>query len=226
MYDSFNMPYFKDGTVPDIISSPHGILSRMTGGHILEPYVNTKNIFKGERSVKRTMHPDDTFNKTKKFLNEMGLNPSGKSVMYDPYTGKELKVRIFTGFIFYHRLYFMTLDKIHCRARGPKRQVNNQATVGKEKYGGLRVGEMEKDNILGHGAPFTLRDRYSSDLIKVIICNKCGFMSYENYNALTKCDICKRSGILKSLILPFNFLKLIYIMQGIHIKINIILKND
>jgi len=108
-------------------------------------------------------------------LKKLGFKDSGVETMYNPQTGEELKARIFVGVKYYLKLaVHLAHKKIHVRSRGPVQLLTRQPTEGKAKEGGIRMGEMEKDVLLGHGAAFTLYERFSSDKIVVPVCKECG----------------------------------------------------
>ena len=91
----------------------------------------------------------------------------------------------------------MVANKIHSRARGPVTLLTKQPTEGRAKEGGLRLGEMEKDCLIAHGAALLLQERFSSDKATIPICKNCGLVAiYDRVKGKKYCPVCKKSEII------------------------------
>jgi DNA-directed RNA polymerase beta subunit len=146
-----DMPYTAKGLKPDIIFNPHGIPTRMTVGQFIEAASNKLGIQLGT-FVDAT--PFTTSNRVRDLRDTMlarGFEPYGSEVLYNGMTGEQMQVDIFMGPIYYQRLKQMVEDKINYRNTGRVKLLTRQPTQGRSEEGGMRIGEMERDGLLGHG---------------------------------------------------------------------------
>jgi DNA-directed RNA polymerase I subunit RPA2 len=83
---------------------------------------------------------------------------------------------LYIGVVYYQRLRHMVSDKYQVRATGQVNNLTRQPIKGRKKGGGIRLGEMERDSLLSHGAAFLLHDRLlnCSDKHICYACKRCG----------------------------------------------------
>lgn len=190
IYKEEDMPFTASGLKPDLIFSPHSVPSRMTVSHLIELIAGKLGALSG-RFVDGTMFDSEKPKDLRKELLNLGFRDDGSEVMYDPITGKRYKTRIFVGDIYYLKLKHLVANKMQARARGPVQLLTRQPTEGKSRQGGLRLGEMEKDTFVAHGASLLLKERFSSDNTILPICTSCGMPAiYDHRKDKLYCPVC------------------------------------
>ena len=170
------MPFTESGITPDIIFSPHGIPSRMTISHLLEMLAGKVGALKGTQIDSTTfdVYPEE---KLREELKSFGFRDNGTEVMYNGITGERYEVTIYIGDIYYLKLEHMVANKLHARAYGRVQLLTRQPVEGRGKGGGLRLGEMEKDCFVAHGASLLLKERFDSDKTILPISEKSGLVA-------------------------------------------------
>ncbi|MBI5036303.1 DNA-directed RNA polymerase subunit B [Candidatus Micrarchaeota archaeon] len=190
-----DMPFTRDGMVPDLIINPHAIPGRMTAGHMLEMLAG-KAACRDGKIKDGTAFAGDRQEEFEKSLMENGFEYTGREVLYDGKSGRRLYAKIFIGVIYYQRLHHLVSLKMHARSRGPVQMLTHQPTEGRAREGGLRLGEMERDCFIGFGASSLLKERMidSSDKSTELVCTNCGsFAVHDKIKNKRYCPLCESS---------------------------------
>ena len=174
--DQADLPYTRDGVVPDLIFNCHGIPSRMTMGQMWEqcigklhclvgnigqfaiPFTPTEqllSVVEEEPSGRRSELPLTGREQLYSGLCVMAINGvASKKKGRTPWhtipgiTGEPLDGLSYIGCVHYQRLRHMVCEKFHARALGPVNQMIRQPTEGRARQGGLRIGEMERNQCI------------------------------------------------------------------------------
>jgi DNA-directed RNA polymerase subunit beta len=152
-----DMPYLPDGTPLEICLNPLGVPSRMNVGQVLETHMGwackklgvkiATPVFDGAPEVA-----------VRDYLRQANLPETGKSVLFDGRTGRQLDQEVVVGYIYMMKLNHLVSSKIHARAVGPYSLITQQPLGGKAQYGGQRFGEMEVWALEAYGAAYTLQE--------------------------------------------------------------------
>jgi DNA-directed RNA polymerase subunit beta len=154
---SEDMPYMSDGTPVDIMLNPLGVPSRMNIGQVLEIHL-------GMAAKRLGLHvATPVFDGVEQgdleaIMAEAGMDPDGKTVLYDGRTGEKFDNRVSVGVMYMIKLDHMVDDKLHARSVGPYTLVTQQPMGGKAQNGGQRFGEMEVWALEAYGAAYTLQE--------------------------------------------------------------------
>ena len=178
-----DMPFTKDGTRPDLIINPHALPSRMTIGQLIESLFGKACAMYGgfgDCTAFSTKGPNTKLYGS--MLVNSGFHSSGNEIMYNGMNGQQLYSEIYIGPTYYMRLKHMVKDKINYRALGPRTALTRQTVQGRANDGGLRIGEMERDGIMAHGASAFLNESFMirGDEYFMAVCNKTGAIAVYN----------------------------------------------
>ena len=219
-----DIPFTSNGIRPDVIFNPHGLPSRMTVGYLIELLAGKVGCLNGE-IIDGTPFSGESKNDLENKLQELGFRYDGKETMYHGITGKRMTAKIFIGNIYYLKLGRMVANKIHGRASGKIALLTRQPIEGRARGGALRLGEMEQQALVAHGASLLLKERYDSDKVVLYICDKCGSIAVEdNIRDKIVCPICS-SEDAEPVEVSYVFKLLLEELQGMHIHTKLKLKN-
>ena len=152
-----DMPFLPDGTPLDIVLNPLGVPSRMNIGQVLEVHLGYAAKTLGWK-VATPIFDGATDKDISEALQLAGLDPEGKSWLYDGRTGERFDNKVTVGYVYFLKLHHLVDDKIHARSTGPYSLVTQQPLGGKAQFGGQRFGEMEVWALEAYGASYTLQE--------------------------------------------------------------------
>jgi DNA-directed RNA polymerase II subunit RPB2 len=226
IYSNEDMPYTKEGIVPDIIINPHAIPSRMTIAQLIECIMGKVGTIIGG-------HGDGTpFMNTSvldiaDMLGNCGFEKHGNEILYNGFNGRQMETKLFIGPTYYQRLKHMVEDKVHSRSTGPMVLLTRQPAEGRTRDGGLRFGEMERDCMIAHGSLQFLKERTIdvSDNYRAFICNECGLIAPVNeLKNIAKCKKCDNYTEFSEVRLPYACKLLIQELESMSIAPRLIVE--
>ena len=193
LLEQHEMPYTKDGIVPDLIINPHAIPTRQTINQLLE-VIFGKSCCLGGFNGDATPFQNNDIDDYSKLLEKYDYEKYGNEVMYNGITGEQIKTSIFIGPTYYQRLKIMVADKMFSRSTGPLQHLTRQPAGGRANKGGLRIGEMERDSILGHGTSHFLNESMMkrADEYRVKINENTGLIEHNENNTTIQLPHCMK----------------------------------
>lgn len=178
-----DMPFTEDGLRPDIIVNPHAFPSRMTIGQLVETLSGILGCEMGAfGDCTAFLNKGSKHKLFGELLTYFGYNHTGNQILYSGESGVQIESNFYIGPTYYMRLKHMVKDKINYRARGPRTALTRQTVQGRANDGGLRIGEMERDGVLGHGMSYFLNESLMvrGDEYYMAICNNSGMIAIYN----------------------------------------------
>ena len=222
--DSKDIPFTSRGVKPDLIFNPHGIPSRMTVGYMIEVLAGKVGSITGS-FIDGTPFTGAKVQDLEKQLTHMGFSYDGKETMYDGVTGRKMDAKIYIGNMYYLKLVHMVKNKLQARASGKVTLLTRQPVEGRARGGALRLGEMEQQALVGHGASLLLKERYDSDKTVIHICSACGSIGIkDSIRNKTYCPVCGGAEV-EPIEVSYAFKLLIEELLGLHILTSFELKN-
>ena len=120
-----DMPFMPDGTPLDIVLNPLGVPSRMNIGQVLEVHLGYAAKTLGYK-VATPIFDGASYEDIREELIKAGLDPEGKSWLYDGRTGERFDNKVTVGYVYFLKLHHLVDDKIHARSTGPYSLVTQQ----------------------------------------------------------------------------------------------------
>jgi DNA-directed RNA polymerase subunit B' len=220
-----DLPFTGKGVVPDILHSPHSIPSRMTVSHMLEIIAGKAGALSG-RYIDGSIFDAEPEKSLRDTLFEVGFRDDGMETMYNGITGEKYKVRIYIGNMYYLKLKHMVANKLHARASGRIQLLTRQPIEGRSKGGGLRLGEMEKDCFVAHGASLLLKERFDSDKTIIHLCESCGMLAINDlFRNRQYCPRCGDNVTISPIELSYAFKLLLDELKSLGIHPKMVLKS-
>ena len=219
LLDEQDMPFTGSGLRPDLIMNPHAVPSRMTIAQLMECIFGKVCVRKGTLGD-GTPYSHLKVEELREQMLELGMHPYGNEILYNGQTGEMMQAEIFMGPTFYQRLKHMVIDKSHSRARGPIVSLTRQPCEGRSRDGGLRVGEMERDCMISHGASAFTKERLMdvSDPFTTGICKTCGTLAVVNpQEGIYSCGSCGNKTDFVQKTIPYAMKLWMQELEAMHI---------
>ena len=190
--------FLDDGSTPDILANTHSFPSRMTVAMIREMATGLAGVLTGNRYDGTPYHDHLTWDDIGDIFEQYGLGRGGKRLAYNPRTGKNMQMLVFSGVAHCYGLVHESKPKLQHRYIGKNDARTHQSATGPDQSGGQRMGSMEYDVIETHGATDIIVQWSSrnADYAVFYTCSECDSRIYpkEQFGGVTfYCYTCQAS---------------------------------
>ena len=207
-----DMPYLPDGRPVDVMLNPLGVPSRMNIGQILELHLGMAGKKLGVHYA-TPVFDSATWEDIQEEMAEAGMDPDGKTILYNGRTGEPFDHKISVGVMYMVKLHHMVDDKLHARATGPYSLVTQQPLGGKAQFGGQRFGEMEVWALYAYGAAHVLQEILTVKADDIV-------GRVKVYEALVKGKLVNQAGV------PESFRVLVKEFQALGLDVQVVNNDD
>lgn len=226
------MPYVTSGPNagmrPDIISNPHAIPSRMTMGLMREIFLGHYACVKGIR-LNASAFREINLKEAQDFLESRGYSRNGKYKLKDGRNNEFIENEIFIGPVYLQPLRHHVDDKAQASGQGPIKALTHQPVGGRSRGGGMRMGEMERDALISHGATGLLNERFKevSDVHQTIWCTGCGTIAVtDTVQDRISCRVCRGNhNEFVTISIPYVYNIFMWYLTGLHISYRHMIKS-
>jgi len=216
-----DFPFTNEGIIPGFLLGPPAYPSRMTVNQQFEGITSLYALFKGQ-CYDSTFGVYMDYKEIGDVLEDNGWYRNGTQVMYNGTTGK-----FFNTSIMLTPVYQLRLQKFYQEGEyvvgdwGQKSPTTRQPISGRQRDGGIRLGEMEKDCLFSIGATRFITNKLLKDCdgYTVNICRTCGYRSKTNNNKYNSCLNCKSQSNIVTLPMRFSVYKLHSVFEAMNINI-------
>jgi DNA-directed RNA polymerase beta subunit len=155
-----DMPFDEEGMTPDILFNLCALPKRMTMSQLMQGAIGLLGTHYMDFIDATTFNGINVREDLVKKLKNAGFKDSGERILRDGRTGQKIKTKIFMGPITYLRLKHMVLEKQYVRGTGTVDIETRQPGKGRNRGGGLRIGEMERDALIANGATGIIQHKF------------------------------------------------------------------
>nr|QQV29652.1 DNA-directed RNA polymerase subunit beta [Kaumoebavirus] len=197
-YVDYKMPFTESGIIPDLLINPSGFPTRLTVNQIIESHLAK---LAGDKGVctEGTAFTNTDFKATAAELEKRGFEPWGYERLYNGINGEWMDALVYTGVVYYQRLQKDVQDELYAVSTAQTCIMTRQPVEGKNKGGGLRMGEMERDCTASNGMMRMYIDkcREESDGYDINVCQNCSKLAaVNNKHGIFKCKNCGDNAVI------------------------------